>query len=306
MTDRIILVTGATGAQGGATVDALLDTGFRVRALVRDPSAPGPSALAARGVELCKGNFDDPESLAAAADGAWGVFSVQLPPTPGDLESEVRTGRHLIEAARQAGVEMFVHTSVARAGDQTQFVDWDAGRWWPDYWNGKSGVNDLVRQAGFPHWVILKPAFMMDNFIPPKVAYMFPGFARGAIETAMKPDTRLDLIAAADIGRFAAAALADPARFDGREIDLAAESLTMTQVAEVLSAVSGKPVVARSMKGADARAAGVMPGLVESQQWANVEGYKVDLDRANGHGITLERFADWAARRRDRIEIGVA
>ncbi len=304
MTERIILVTGATGAQGGATVDALLGTGFRVRALVRDRLAPSPRALAERGVELCEGDFDDRASVITAANGTWGVFSVQLPPTPSDPDCEIRAACHLIEAAREAGVEVFVHTSVARAGDQTRFVDWESGRWWPDYWNAKSGVNDAVRQAGFPRRVILKPAFMMDNFMPPKAAYLFPGLARGAIETAMKPDTRLDLIAAADIGRFAAAAFADPARFDRQEIDLAAESLTMAQVAEILSEVSGTPVVARSMRGADARAAGVMPGLVESQQWANVEGYKVDIDRAHGHGIALERFGDWAARHRDRLRIG--
>src|SRR6185312_1345548 len=204
--DGPILVAGATGAQGGAVVDALLAEGAEVRALVRDPSSASAIALAVRGVELVKGDFDDKASLAEAASGAIGVFSVQVPPHPRDLESELRTGKSLVEVARTAGVATFVHTSVARAGDEENFIGWSEKRWWPGYWTSKSGVNEAVKAAGFPHWVILKPAFMMDNFIPPKAAWMFPSLARGGIDTAMTLETRLDLIAAADVGRFAAAA----------------------------------------------------------------------------------------------------
>lgn len=304
MSKQPILVAGATGTQGGAVVDALIEAGMKVRSLVRDPHSAAARALTDRGVDLVRGDFDDAGSLAEAMRDVTGVFSVQVPPIPGDLDSELRTGHLLIEAARNAAVETFVHTSVARAGDQTRFVDWDNNRWWPDYWNSKSGVNDAVKAAGFPRWVILKPAFMMDNFIPPKVGWMFPSLARGAIDTALKADTRLDLIAAADVGRFAAAGFADPARFDRQEIDLAAESLTMTEVAETIASVTGRPIVAKSMSGAEARAAGNHAGLVENQQWASVEGYKVDLHRAWSHGIALERFRDWAERHRSAFQVG--
>ena len=298
-----ILVTGATGAQGGAVVEALLQAGASVRALARDPGSAGARALAARGVELKPGDWNDPASLAAAMRGAGGVFSVQRPPSPADPESELRHGRHLVDAARAAGVEVFVHTSVARADEQARFVGWAEGRWSRDYWNSKSGVNDMVRAAGFPRWVILKPAFMMDNFIPPKAAGMFPSLVRGAIDTAMTPQTRLDLIAASDIGRIAAAAFADPARFAGEEIGLAAEALTMAQTAEIISEATGKPVVARSLSPDEAVAAGVNPGFVSSQEWASVEGYKVDIARANSFGIALESFADWARRHRSDFDI---
>ncbi len=301
MANEIFLVTGATGAQGGAVVDALLEKGMTVRAMVRDPASPAARQLAGRGVELARGDFDDAASVAEAVSGATGVFSVQLPPGRDDVGSELRTGRLLVDAARAAGVQTFVHTSVARAGDQTRFVDWAEGRWWPDYWNSKSGVNDAVKAANFPHWVILKPAFMMDNFIPPKSAWMFPGLQDGIVNSALRADTRLDLVAAADVGRFAAAAFADPARFDGQEIDLAAEALTMGDVAAILSEVTGRSVQSRALDGAGARAAGCNPGLVESQQWANVEGYKVDLARAKQWGLPLESFRDWARRHRDRF-----
>lgn len=298
-----ILVTGATGAQGGAVVESLLQHELPVRILVRNPTAPLAERLAARGVELAQGDFDDEASLAKATRGARGVFSVQLPPMPNDLGSEVRTGKKLIAAARDAGVATFVHTSVARAGDQATFIGWTERRWWPGYWNSKSDVNDAVAAAGFPHWVILKPAFMMDNFIPPKVAWMFPELQRGLVATAMDADARLDLIASEDVGRFAAAAFADAARFDGQAIDLAAESLTMTEVARIIGAVTGNDVTARTLTSEEAHAAGHHVGLTSSQQWANVEGYKVDLGRAKSRGIPLMSFSEWADRHRDAFAI---
>lgn len=302
---KTVLVTGATGAQGGAVVDALLGGEFAVRALVRDPESPGAIELARRGVEVMRGDFEDSASLAAALNGGFGVFSVQLPPAPQDPQRETRHGRTLVQAARDAGVEVFVHTSVARAGDHENFEGWQSARWWPDYWLGKDSVNRFVASAGFAHWVILKPAYMMDNFLPPKSGAMYPGLKlRSAIEHAMGPDTRLDLIAAADVGRFAAAAFTNPARFDHMEIDLAAEALTMDEVAQVLSRITGKPVTARSMTAREAVDLGNNPGLTESQRWSCVEGYKVDAARANARGIALERFDDWAEARRQRFEIG--
>ncbi|MDF8335314.1 NmrA family NAD(P)-binding protein [Novosphingobium cyanobacteriorum] len=305
MTQAPILVTGGTGAQGGATINALLADGRKVRALVRDPASHGAQALAARGVELVVGDFDDEARLAAAMQGVDGVFSMQTPPSPTDLEAEVRAGGNLVNAALAAGVSTFVHTSVARAGDQADFVGWHEGRWWFDYWNSKSGVNDLVRAAGFDQWVILKPAYMMDNFVPPKVHWMAPSLERtGELVTAMAPDTRLDLVDAADVGRFAAAAFADPERFNRQEIDLAAESLTIAEIAEVISAATGKTVTTACVSPEVAIGRGCIPGLVLSEQWNDVEGYKVDLARAGSHGIVLTTFADFAARHAGDFRIG--
>jgi uncharacterized protein YbjT (DUF2867 family) len=299
-----ILVTGATGTQGGAVVDSLLTAGAQVRALVRNPSSASAVALADRGVEIVKGDFDDEKSLAEATSGAGGVFSVQMPAHPGDLDSELRTGKLLIEAARTAGVDIFVHTSVARAGDEQNFVGWTEKRWWPVYWTSKSAVNEAVRAAEFPHWVILKPAFMMDNFIPPKAAWLFPSLARGEIANALNPETRLDLIAAADVGRFAAAAFADPERWDHQEIDLAAESLTMDEVASLIAKATGRTVTARALPPKEAIVAGNSALVTGSQEWANVEGYRVDLDRARSRGLTLESFAEWAGRHCLDFELG--
>ncbi len=300
---RKILVTGATGAQGGAAVDALLESGFLVRALVRDPQSRSAQALADRGVELAEGDFDAPVSLAGAVTGVQSVFSVQLPPPAHDPDLEVRTGRYLVEAASAAGVETFVHTSVARADDQETFSGWDAGLWSKTYWDSKSAVNELVRNAGFRHWTILKPAFMMDNFIMPKAQWMFPSLAQGEIHTAMDEQTRLDLIAAQDVGRFAAAAFADPARFHQQEIALAAESLTMAEVAQVVARISGKRVSAHFLSEPEMLATGANPGLVSSQRWANVEGYAVDIPAAASWGLRLTTLEDWLKAHADRLKV---
>ncbi|MDW5327436.1 NmrA family NAD(P)-binding protein [Plantactinospora sp. KLBMP9567] len=109
---RIILVTGATGNQGGAVVDALLDDGgWAVRALTRDPAGARARALAARGVDVRAGNLADAGSLRPALAGVHGVFGVQNSRTAGP-EGEVRQGRTLIDAAVAAGVRHLVQTSV--------------------------------------------------------------------------------------------------------------------------------------------------------------------------------------------------
>lgn len=290
-TTKDVLVTGATGLQGGAVVDSLLAARIPVRALVRNVSAPKAQRLAALGVALHEGSFEDIDSLVEAARGADGLFSVQLA-----TDDEVAQARNVVIAAQRAGVSTLVHTSVARADTHEQFAD-SLGEWaW--YWQNKAAANDLVRASGVPHWVILKPALMMDNFAVPTASGMFPTLADGVLATTLRPETRMDLIAAADVGAFAAAAFVDPNRFDQREIPLAAQSLTMEQVAATLSDVGGTDLAVRSMNVEEAAAAGIFEGVVWSQQWANDVGYQVDIDACRGLGIPMTDFATWAAAHR--------
>lgn len=297
--NAIYLVAGASGAQGGATARALLAKGAKIRLLTRD--ATRVADLVAAGAEVAPGDFDDTAALARAMEGVTGVFSMQMPSPPNDPEAELRHGANLATVAKATGVEVFVHTSVARAGDQANFADWDEGRWPKSYWNGKSGVNDLVVEAGFPFHTILKPAFMMDNFARPKADFMFPALAQNRIETALSPDTRLDLVAAADVGAFAAAALTDPVRFNGSVIDLAAQSLTMDEAAHILAGVTGRTITACSLSRDAALAAGIFAGVVESHLWANVEGYRVDIAALAKWGLPMTSLHDWAETNRAAI-----
>lgn len=142
-------------------------------------------------MEVVKGDFNDPASLDAALAGVGGLFSMQMGSHPDDPDTEVVTGRALTEAAGRAGIDTVVHTSVARAGDQTNFAGWNEGRWEPLYWNNKSAVIDMVKSQGFRHWTILKPAMIMDNLVPPMVENMWPSIReRGQFETAVDGDKR--------------------------------------------------------------------------------------------------------------------
>ncbi|MET1071549.1 MAG: NmrA family NAD(P)-binding protein, partial [Umezawaea sp.] len=106
------LVTGATGAQGGAVARLLLGRGETVRALTRNPESPAAERLRAAGAEVVGGDFDDPASLKAAVDGATSVFAVSTP-FGTDVDTEVRQGIALVDAARD--VDHVVFTSAANA-----------------------------------------------------------------------------------------------------------------------------------------------------------------------------------------------
>lgn len=299
---QTILVTGATGAQGGAVARALLARKQPVRALVRNPDSPAACALRASGAELCRGDMDDPASLRAAMQGAGGVFSVQVPDTKGD-DGERRHGLALINAARAAGVTQFVHTSVTGTAQRTGFARWASGHWNQKYWNDKWDVEEAVRHAGFAAWTVLRPAFMMDNFAQPKATWMFPHLKHGEIATALLPQTRMQLIAADDVGAFAAAAFCDPAGFASQEVDLAAEALTMGEVAATLAQATGRRIVAVSLTPGEALERGLNPGWVRSQEWTNEIGYRADIAGLARWGLPLTSFGNWVDRYRSAIDL---
>jgi uncharacterized protein YbjT (DUF2867 family) len=302
MTDSsgTVLVTGATGAQGGATARRVLAAGRRVRFLTRDPHAPAARSLVAAGAQPAQGDLGDAASLSAAMHGVAAVFSVQVPDRTGN-DNERRHGFALVQAARAAGVTHFVHTSVAQAGRHTGFPGWDAGRWSNDYWTAKWDVEEAVRHAGFARWTVLQPAFMMDNLARPKSRFMFPHLAQGELLIALHPDTRLDWIAADDVGAFATAALSGPSPLHGQTVPLASQTLTMSEVARTLADTLGCPVRAVHVSPQEAIAAGLFPGWVNSQEWMNDVGYGVDIDGVRSWGIALTTLDAWVAAHRDAI-----
>ncbi|MEU8266334.1 NmrA family NAD(P)-binding protein [Sphaerisporangium sp. NPDC049002] len=293
-----VLVTGATGRQGGATARALLANGVPVRALVRDPATDRARAVEALGAELVTGDLHDRDSVVRAAQGARAVFSVQMPAMKGsafDFEGELTQAVNLVEGALAAGVPQFVHTSVTGAGHHTEAPGWAEGRWasMEPVFAAKAGAQDRVREAGFTHWSIIKPGFFMENFLP-SVAYLLPRGVEGGLVTVLKPGTRLSLVAVHDIGTTAAAAIAAPERFHGVELELAGDYLTLTDIAEVLSRAFGTELPAPDMTMEEAVAAG-MPGPgVTSHEFINVAGQRARPEYARAFGIPLTTFEEWA------------
>ena len=303
--DHLVLVTAATGRQGGATARALLAEGHtKVRVLVRNKDAPNAKALAAAGAEVVVGDLDDPASLRAACAGARAVFSMQSPivsATGIDFSKELAQGRNLVEAARAAGVDTFVHTATSGVGDHRNVEGWAEGRWKSHevYWENKFATCELVRNAGFAHWTIILPSTFMDH------AMLDPaGFVDGRrLITVVDPTHPIPLIAPEDVGKAAAAALTDPARWNGVTLQLAGDLRTLPEIAQILSRLDGKQYVVQSGTVEEAVAAGLHPGVAQGVLWMNVAPVLARPEIARAYGLSPMNFEAWArAQRRMPVE----
>lgn len=296
-----ILVVGATGSQGGAVAQALLSSGVTVRALVRDLQSDKAVALAAAGASLIPGDLRDASSLEAALTDVGGVFSVQLAPSS-DPDSERREGRALTEAARKAGAIHFVHASVSGVAMHRADPRWLGSRWNRNYWDSKADVEDMVREAGFRAYTILRPALLMENFIAPKAAWMFPDLARGRIRTAVRPATSIPFVGVTDVAAAVAAAFADQTRFGGAEIELAGDVLRLPEAADVLSVATGARIVVETVSPGEAVALGQQLGWVETQEWFNESGYPARPSDMAAYGLRPTPLADWALVNRKHLK----
>jgi uncharacterized protein YbjT (DUF2867 family) len=261
MNTKMILVTGATGQQGGAVARQLLkQPGFAVRAFTRDPAKPAARDLAHQGAELFKGDLDDPAALQYALEGAWGVFSVQNF-TEAGYDGEIRQGKALAAAAQAKGVQHFVYSSVVSADRKTGLPHFES----------KAQIEESVIESGLSY-TILRPAFFMQNWH----SYMREPILNGTLPLPLHPQTPLQQISVEDIGAFAAMAFHDPAKWSSRTIELAGEELRMVRVAETLTRVLGRNVKYVQVPWDQFRqSAG--EEMTKMYQWFKDEGYHVDI-----------------------------
>jgi uncharacterized protein YbjT (DUF2867 family) len=256
---KLILVTGATGTQGGAVARELLDRGYQVRALTRDPNSTRARALAALGAQVVKGDFNDAQSVAAALDSVQGVFVVTLFWTDG-YEGEVSQGKRLIDSAVKAGVEHIVLTSVAGADDSTGIPHFDS-KWEVEQYLHQSGAN----------WSIVRPVEFMDNWL-----WSVDQFKSGRLADPRSSDSSHQWIAASDIGFFVAEAFDNPEQWVGRTEEIAGDQLTVGQLAGVLTDVFGTDITHEQTTWEEFRAdAG--NEITVMYRWFENEGYSVDI-----------------------------
>ena len=223
--ERLIVVVGATGKQGGAVARSLLDRGFRVRALTRNPQKPEAQALADQGAEVVQGDMEDRSSMERALEGAYGVFSVQNFWETG-YDHEVQQGKTVADAAKAAGVEHFVYSSVGSAHRQTGIPHFES----------KWEIEEHVRQIGLPY-TIFRPTFFMQNW-----EWSREMILGGTLAQPFDPDKPFQQVAVEDVGAFAAIAFENPDRWIGREVDLAGDEQSMTEIAETFGRVIGRDV----------------------------------------------------------------
>jgi uncharacterized protein YbjT (DUF2867 family) len=228
MDSKVIAVTGATGQQGGAVARKLLAEGWKVRALTRDLDKPQARELASLGAELAAGDMENRSELESAFAAAYGVFSVQnfwLPNV--GFEGEIRQGKLVADAAKAAGVQQLVYSSVGAAHR-------GLGQ---KHFESKWIVEQYIQSLDIPY-TILRPAAFMENYNWSR-AYILSGIFSG---NGLRPDKKHQIIAVEDIAEFAARAFANPEEYLGKTIELAGDELTEPELAETFSRVIGRPV----------------------------------------------------------------
>ncbi|WP_232717303.1 NmrA/HSCARG family protein [Gordonia metallireducens] len=270
-----IVVIGATGGQGGAVLDALLDAGFTVRAVVRDAVSSKAATLADRGVELAVGDIVSGVGLTDAFTGAAGAFALTTPFESG-VGAEVAQGTALIEAATASALPYLVFSSVASADRDTGVPHFDS----------KFEVERMLAATDIPH-TIVGPAYFYDNLLAGSDA-----LAAGVMPIAMPADKPLQQLSRRDLGRFVTTLFGDPGAYTGERIDLASDQPTPAEMAQIAGDVLGTRVSAESYDPERIPS----PDMSTMFRFLGDRGYEVDIDALHRRfpGVGWQTFAEWA------------
>lgn len=227
-----ILVFGATGQQGGAVTGALLHSGWRVLALVRNPHSDKALALQSAGVELVEGNLNDPQTIREAMNGVYGVFSVQPSSGQGAMygvsdEDEVRYGIQIADIAVESDVHHLVYSSTDAIGDTPTGMG---------HFDSKARIEKHVRTLPVTS-TIVRPAAFMEMLLMPGF-----GLDEGRFNFFMQHDQSMQLLALEDLGSIVAAVFAEPERFGGTTLAVASDNVTGRDIEAVFSDMAGRQI----------------------------------------------------------------
>jgi uncharacterized protein YbjT (DUF2867 family) len=272
-----VVVTGATGKQGGAVVRGLLERGHEVRAVTRATDSAKARKLANAGVTLVRASLEDTAALTRALEGATSLFAMTTP-FEGGTQAETRQGISAADAAKAAGVHL-VFTSIGSANRQTGVPHFDS----------KYEVEKHIAKIGV-RATVLAPVYFMENLYFGKEQ-----LAKGVYATPLPPTRQLAQVAVADIGAVAVRVLEDSRRFAGKRFDLGSDELTGNDVAVTLSRVTGRPFthfhvplnVIRDRMGEDG---------AKMFEWFDRVGYTVDSAalRREFPDVAFHDFESWA------------
>jgi uncharacterized protein YbjT (DUF2867 family) len=311
---KVIAVVGATGAQGGGLVRAILadpSGEFAARALTRDASSGKAKALATLGAEVVSVNLDDAASLRRAFEGAHGAFCVTAFWEHFSPEKELAQARAMAQAAKDTGVKHVVWSTLE---DTRRFVPLDdprmptlQGKYKVPHFDAKGEANGVFTALGVPT-TFLNTSFYWDNLVhfgmgpkkgeDGKLGFILP-----------MGDKKLPGIAAEDIGRCAYGIFKRP-DLVGKSVGIAGEHLTGAQMAAELSRALGQEVVHRAVPPEVYRSFG-FPG---ADDLGNMFQFKAEFEkefcRARDLGFSrslnprLQTFAQWLAANKERIPLG--
>ena len=213
---RNILVTGATGQQGGSLARLLLQKKHKVYALTRNTQSPAAQDLRNRGANIMKGDLDDSDSLKRAVKDVESVFLMGTPFDDG-TEGETRRGKLMADIAKENNIEHLVYSSVANADKNTGIPHFES----------KYKVEQHIKNLGIPH-TIIGPTFFMENLLG-------PGLEQGQLALPLSLSTTLQQSALQNIAEFSALVIERRKPFLGKRIDIASDDVTGEQAAKILS-----------------------------------------------------------------------
>ena len=284
---RKILVTGATGKQGRAVIEALeasSGTPFQILAMTRNANSAGAKALAAKpNVTIVEGESHKPNAIFEAHKPIYGVFSV----TVFAKVPEEEQAKPLIDASIARGVEHFVFTSVERGGDvKSDTTITDIPHFITKYNVEEYLKKQIAAKNSKMQWTILRPVAFMDNLTPD---FMGKGFASMWAGIGQKP---LQLIATSDIGLFAAKAFNDPAKWQGRSISLAGDELNLADAKKVFKDTMGYNMPETfGFVGSGIKMASKEMGSMFS--WFKTDGFGADVKKVMEEEPKMQDFATW-------------
>jgi uncharacterized protein YbjT (DUF2867 family) len=311
---KIIAVTGATGAQGGGLVRAILadpSGQFKPRAITRHPHRPPAKALASAGAEVVKANVDDPASLRRAFEGAYGAFCVTFFWEHFSPEKEISEAGHMAEAAKQAGVRHVIWSTLE---DTRRFIPLNddrmptlQGKYKVPHFDAKGEADALFTKAGVPTTFLLT-SFYWENFI-----YFGAGPRRGAdgrlALTMPMSDKKLPGIAADDIGKSAVGILKRGRDFIGKTVGIAGEHLSGTELAAAMTRALGETVIYQDVppevyRGFDFPGADDMGNMFQFKRDFN-DDYRGarSVEFTRSINPELQTFDQWLTRNASRIPI---
>ncbi|RKL51386.1 hypothetical protein BFJ70_g107 [Fusarium oxysporum] len=295
-----VYVVAATGTQGSAVCRHLRQSNWSVRATVRNIESPQAQALAKIGVVLNSGNWDDEEALTAGLTGCNKLF-LALGPNYSNLDDERIWAQRIIALAKKAGVEDVVYSSSISADAPEKRTLLPPSHFLFKSLFIKNVIEGLVQRAGFKHWTIIRPGFFMSNLLAPKARIYSDLFERNTWLTALKPDTKLNLVDPQDIAKFAFAAFNEPERFNGEGIDLVSERLTAVQMMEILADATGRDMKAEFYTDEQVAQAMDTNPFIGSQVFLRDGEKWVDAERVKTWGIELGSFKEFLVREKGAV-----
>jgi uncharacterized protein YbjT (DUF2867 family) len=245
---KIITIFGATGAQGGGVAHAILqdpNSEFAVRAVTRNPGSDKAKELTSIGAEVVSADIDDKQSIKKALDGAYGAYFVTFFWDHFSPEKEYAEARNLAEAAKEAGVQHVIWSTLE---DTRKWVPLEddrmptlQGKYKVPHFDAKGEADQIFTNLGVPT-TFLRASFYWDNFI-----YFGSGPKKGPdgklYLTLPLDDKKMSGIAAEDIGKCAYGIFKRGKEMIGKTIGVAGEQLTGQEMAKSLSNALGQEVI---------------------------------------------------------------